>query len=282
MNILICYFSGTGNTEWVSRRLCEALAAYGHKTREIAVEKLKTGPFEVPLCDMVGLLFPVLSGYAPPAMRNFIEDLSPAIQLPVFVITTSGYLSGDAAWFASRTLRRRGYVPFCLANVRMPNNLYFPPLNGLRVTGSQRIPKKLERASKKIRTLAGYIHQRKTYIEGAALLGRMLGAHKRQLLDKSEWWIKRSFEADETCNRCGWCVDHCPAQNIRLDQGGIRFLHRCTLCMRCFSFCPQKSIQITEKTKDRKRYGRYGGPENKPYGIDHSAKAPNQAATKES
>lgn len=270
MTVLIYYFSGTGNTAWAGRQLCEILSVYGHKTRLISIERIKDDTFEIPLCDMIGLLFPVHGGYAPPEMQRFIEGMPPAIQLPFFTITTCGRLSGDAGSFATRNLRRRGYIPFCIATVRMPNNLYFPPLNGIRVSASRRIPQKLDSAAKRIGKLAEYIHQRKIYHDGNGFIDRIVGSHKRQVFDKSAWWIKRSFETDPSCDRCGWCVAHCPSQNIRMDHDGIHFLRHCTLCMRCFSFCHKKAIQITEKTKNRTRYPRYTGTESKPYGISNS------------
>jgi formate hydrogenlyase subunit 6/NADH:ubiquinone oxidoreductase subunit I len=81
----------------------------------------------------------------------------------------------------------------------------------------------------------------------------------------------RGFYADESCTRCGWCVQHCPVRNIEMTEeaaevGEVRFLDRCILCMRCYSFCPVQAIQSTERTKDVARYPRYPGPEGRPYG----------------
>ena len=52
---------------------------------------------------------------------------------------------------------------------------------------------------------------------------------------------------------------------IEMDQDGPEFLDCCMLCMRCYSFCPVHAVQATERTKNARKFGRYGGPENKRY-----------------
>jgi ferredoxin len=125
--------------------------------------------------------------------------------------------------------------------------------------------RKLERAARRIDRLAGWIHRRERRVEGNGLFGRLLGVGQRLSVGPFEALAFQGLFADETCTRCGWCVDHCPAHNIEMTNDGIEFLERCMLCMRCYGFCPSQAIQSTEKTRNVKRYRRYGGPEGRPY-----------------
>jgi ferredoxin len=183
----------------------------------------------------------------------------------LFAVTTAGYVAGDTAWYAVKPLRAKGYVPFVLANVVVANNLRLPVLSPVPIPSQEAMERKLARASKKVDRLAAYIHRQVRYLEGTGLFGWLLGVSQRLGVEPFEALAFKGFFADETCTRCGWCVRHCPVQNIAMTEEGVVFLDHCMLCMRCYSFCPSQAIQSTEKTKDTKRYRRYQGPEGKPY-----------------
>jgi flavodoxin len=128
MRITLYYFSGTGNTAWVVRRLTEVLTGCGHEVNTRSCETFEADVAPPVSADMLGLAFPTASSYAPTVFREFIVHLPEVAALPLFAITTAGYASGDTAWFAVQPLRARGYEPFLLANVLMPNNFYITPV----------------------------------------------------------------------------------------------------------------------------------------------------------
>jgi ferredoxin len=215
--------------------------------------------------EMLGLAFPTASSYAPLVFRAFIARLPAVDALPLFAVTTAGYMSGDTAWYAVQPLQARGYEPFLLANVLMPNNFYIPPMDFLPVMPPSRVPGRLERTQRKIERLADLIHTRTPHVEGAGLLGRLLGILQRWSMDTFEKRLFRPFFADETCVQCGWCVEHCPVDNINMDGDGVHFADRCMLCMRCYNFCPEQAIQAADRTRNVRKYRRYAGPEGKRY-----------------
>ncbi len=101
--------------------------------------------------------------------------------------------------------------------------------------------------------LAAYIHRQERYVEGTGVFGRLLGVSQRLGGGPLEALAFKGFFADETCTRCGWCVKHCPVQNIAMTDEGVVFLDHCMLCMRCYSFCPSQAIQ------SRRRQGTQNG-----------------------
>lgn len=72
----------------------------------------------------------------------------------------------------------------------------------------------------------------------------------------------KGFISDEECTKCKWCIKNCPTNNIILKDDRIIFEDKCIICMRCYNFCPNKAIQMTNKTKNIARYVRYNGPED--------------------
>jgi Pyruvate/2-oxoacid:ferredoxin oxidoreductase delta subunit/flavodoxin len=265
MEITLYYFSGTGNTAWMVQQLEAALTAHGDKVTAVSCECVDADSVPLVKVDMLGLAFPTASSYAPSVFQAFMDRLPDVDGLPLFALTTAGYVSGDTAWYTVKPLRSRGYEPFLLANVRMPNNFYIPPMDFLPVTPPSRIPRRLERARQKIEQLADLIHTQTPHVEGAGLFGRLLGIQQRWSVGTFEQRLFKPFFADETCIECGWCVVHYPVDNITMDEDGVQFDERCILCMRCYSFCPEHAIQATEKTRNVRKYRRYAGPEGKRY-----------------
>jgi ferredoxin/flavodoxin len=263
MKISLYYFSGTGNTAWMAQRLAEHLTGLGDQVTAASCEDVPASSVDPAACDVIGIAFPVHGSFAPAVFRDFLDGLPPGEGKPLFAVTTAGYAAGDTAWYAVRPLRDKGYEPFLLSNVLMGNNFYVPPMDFLPVTPPEKMPQKLAKARRKIAALAELVHRRKSRVEGADPLGRLLGIGQRWSM-QFESLVFKDFFADENCTRCGWCVRHCPANNVEMNGAGVKFLDGCIHCMRCYSFCPVRAIQVTEKTKHAK-YRRYRGPEGKPY-----------------
>ena len=60
----------------------------------------------------------------------------------------------------------------------------------------------------------------------------------------------------EDCVQCGKCIAICPAGNIALEDGKVRFGDRCVACLGCYHRCPQKAIVY----KHRRKKDRYINP----------------------
>lgn len=263
--IHIYYFSGTGNTAWVARRLAEQLNSLGNRVVATSCEEIAAADVDPAACDVLGIAFPVSASFAPPVFREFLQGLPPCPGKPLFAITSAGYAAGDTAWYAVKPLQVKGYEPFLLANVVVANNFYIPPMDFLPVTPPDKMPRQLEKAGHKIAHLADLIHRRERHIEGADPLGRLMGIGQRWGYDTFESHLLGTLFADETCTGCGWCARHCPVDNIEITEARVSFSDHCILCMRCYSFCPASAIQATDKTRDTAKYRRYQGPEGKPY-----------------
>ncbi len=64
----------------------------------------------------------------------------------------------------------------------------------------------------------------------------------------------KSFIIDGSCVKCGTCAKVCPADNIIVDENGVRFLDRCEGCLGCLHNCPKTAIHLKrEKSSARFR-----------------------------
>jgi len=265
MRINLYYFSGTGNSAWVAHHLAERLIELGDEVMAASCEQTPASAVDPADCDVMGIAFPVHASFAPSIFRGFLRDLPPSDGRRLFAISTAGFAAGDTAWHAVKPLRAKGYRPFLMSNVMMANNLRLPLLSPLPIPSPEEMPQRLEQAGQRIERLADLIHRREPTVEGAGLLGRALGIVQRASVGPFESLAFKGFTADETCTRCGWCIQHCPVGNITMSDDRVLFGDDCILCMRCYSFCAHQAIQMTQKTMDAETYPRYQGPEGKPY-----------------
>ena len=263
VKICIFYFSGTGNTAWSVHKLAEKLNAFNYQVKLLSCEHEMNIASEINNCDMVGLAFPIHSSFAPLLFRDFLKKLPECTNKPLIALTTAGYVAGDVLWYTLKPLENKGYIPRVFSNIIVGNNMHLPVLSPLRVTKPDRLPKKLEKAEKKIEKMASCIKEGTLHIEGIGPFGRLLGLVQRGIADNFESFAFKGFHSDEKCVQCGWCIKNCPNHSIEEDNEGVKFLDSCILCMRCYSFCPYHAIQMTDKTKNMRKYKRYTGPEGK-------------------
>jgi Pyruvate/2-oxoacid:ferredoxin oxidoreductase delta subunit/flavodoxin len=256
--IQIYYFSGTGNTAFIVNKVAEKLRLLGNEVNVNSCEEHKNINDDF---DILGIMFPIHSSYAPKVFSNFLDKLPKNDGTPLFGIVTSGYMAGDVLAFEGKKLEMKGYSPFLYRNIIVGNNLNLPILCPLKVTEKQKIDKKLIRIDNQIDDIVTKIDNRIKDIRGNDLLGRLFGVVQRSIGKVHEELNFKGFSSDEKCTKCKWCIKNCPTNNIVFKDDKIIFEDRCIICMRCYNFCPNKAIQMTNKTKNIDKYIRYDGPE---------------------
>lgn len=256
--IQIYYFSGTGNTAFILRKLVESLEKLGNIVNIHSCEEVKNISNDF---DILGIAFPIHSSYAPKVFMNFLDKLPEVNNMPLFGIVTSGYMAGDVLSFEGKKLEEKGYVPFLYRNIVVGNNLHLPRLCPLKVTSKDKLGKRLLRINKEIDDIAIKINNKTKDLRGDNIIGKLFGVSQRSVGKIYEKYNFNGFNSDDSCTKCKWCINNCPTNNIVLKDDKIIFNSKCILCMRCYNFCPKKAIQVTDKTKDSRKYIRYAGPQ---------------------
>jgi ferredoxin/flavodoxin len=259
-NITIFYFSGTGNTAWAVNTLSEKLKDLGFDVTLLSCEKDVDPAAAIQNCDIAGFAFPIHASFAPRNVQDFLEQVPVVSEKPIIGLTTAGYAAGDVLIYSLRPLRKKGYTPAVFCNIIVGNNMHLPGLSPLPVTVPDKLEKNLVKAEKKIDKMAGLIKEGETHIEGGNPFARLLGIIQRATSESFEKRAFKGFYADESCIECGWCVRNCPVENIEMTGGSVVFHDRCIICMRCYSYCPEHAVQLSEKTKNETKYKRYKGP----------------------
>lgn len=64
----------------------------------------------------------------------------------------------------------------------------------------------------------------------------------------------KKFYATDDCISCGKCVNVCPLNNVRIENGKPVWGDHCTHCMACICRCPKEAIEYGKHSHGLNRY----------------------------
>ena len=263
-HVVLFYFSGTGNTWWVTGALAEALTEEGFQVQVQNIEMISDtqAGLLAAQADLVGAGYPIYGSDLPEPMKAFLSGLPQGGGKPALVYCTQYLWSGDGARVGADLLTGRGYQIRWSAHFRMPSNI---TVNSLVPGMSDSDPKTLrmfrDRADRRIRRWARAVAGGRRMVTGMHPLARFAGSWQRVPYRRGFSGMQALIGADPAlCTRCGRCIRLCPVGNLVMTPDGIRGLGRCVLCVRCYNFCPAAAMTYRGRTHNHRRGPLYPGP----------------------
>lgn len=248
------YFSGTGNTRYITQRLCDRLSErFCVQIHDVAGKDDLAAALGH--ADSVLLAFPVYGSSPPLPMRRFVHEHAKRLRgKEVIVVATQYMFSGDGAASLGRTVEKLGGRVLFAEHFNMPNNLADFP--AFKIRNGSELDAMLAKADKRADAFAEKILRGKPFRRGFGVLSHAVGYFcQRKWWRKSEKEKKNSLKIDaEKCVGCGKCVKSCPMGNIRLERGKAVPQGECALCYRCVNLCPRKAVTLCGKTAPEKQY----------------------------
>ena len=238
MKILICYFSGTGNTHRVVNKYSESFIRHGH---EVDVYKIEDNNFAYNLdeYDMIGIGYPVHAFNAPSIILDFAKNLPQQEGKKFFIVKTSGEplkLNNISSIKLIKILTKKGYTLTNEYHYVMPYNIIFRHTDNMAY-------KMWETAQSVIPIDCREITSGNTsYLENV-----FMGSFLAFIFRIEHWGGRfngRRYKVNKNCIQCGKCVNICPAKNITIKDGKFHFGKNCLMCMRCSFLCPKSAIKI--------------------------------------
>ncbi len=228
------FFSGTGNTFLVVKKMREIFEINGVEVKLHKIEK----NLKIIVRDILGIGFPVAIQGTYPFVWKFVKDLPRAKGTKVFIVDTLESFSGGVVGPMKKILLSKGYTPIGAREIKMPPNLLNKKAND---------PKTKVIISKGLKEAEEYSVQ---LLKGKAKWKRIpIISDLTSTLSRSSitWKLFRKIlkiGVDENkCAKCGLCSQLCPTNNIYMQEYPT-FGNECMLCMRCVSFCPNEAIHI--------------------------------------
>jgi Pyruvate/2-oxoacid:ferredoxin oxidoreductase delta subunit len=252
-NLIVYYFSGTGNALKASEWLIEKAKEYGIKTSLISIDRFDK--IEKPVYEektLIAFCYPTHGFNAAPLMLKFITKFPTGKEDVVFINTRGGLkfkkiyfpgLSGAAILLPMLLLLLKGYKISGALPFDLPSNWIsvHPGLtdNAINDIVSRRKSQIDNFADRLYRNGRAYSYKFFVYMPlDVAVIPIMIGYYFffRYILAKT-------FYASADCNDCTICEIQCPTNSIKIVNGRPFWSYTCESCMRCIGICPKKSIQ---------------------------------------
>lgn len=244
---MILYYSGTGNSAYVAKRIAKAL----NDDCENLFERLKnnnTGTInsEKPFV----IVAPTYGWQIPHILRDWLYDVKLTGSRDIYFVMTCGGEIGNSAKYVREICNAKNLNMKGCAEVVMPEN-YIAMFGAPEREEALSIIDKAEPVIDKIASQiskgeiipdkpSGVIDRLKSSIVNAVYYPVCLHAKK--------------FTASDACIGCGKCASSCVMSNIKLVDGKPVWGDKCTHCMACICGCPTEAIEYGSKSKGQPRY----------------------------
>ncbi|HNW56953.1 MAG TPA: EFR1 family ferrodoxin [Bacteroidales bacterium] len=251
MELIIYYFTGTGNSQNVSSWVSSVAENRGIKCSQINIAYTDRINIPSPSKDALVVFISPIHGFNyPPVMLNFIARFPKGKNRVVLMNTRAGMrigkfvtpgLTGIAFYLSSLFLWLKGYRVNGMVPVDLPSNWIslHPGLNEktvryLHEKNKERVTKHAEKflsGQKDFRAL-------REIVQDIAITPISAGYYFI-----GRFFLAKTFYASSDCNNCDICIKNCPVKAIVKRDSRPYWTFRCESCMRCMSNCPKRSIE---------------------------------------
>lgn len=255
MNNLYLYFSGTGNTKYVVNKF----SSLYEETDDYLVQSIEHKDFnyeqKIKEANMVFIAYPIYDSMLPFIMKEFLDEYRKSFRdKSIITIVTQMLFSGDGGALAYRKLKRVNVKLIHSIHINMPSNL--TDVNIFKNISLGESGPKIKKADEKIKKTVLRIKSGKHIKDGRRFYSWFSGFFTQRI-----WGILflRSLKSKikvnhNACINCNLCVDNCPVDNLRFENGKIEQNGNCTWCYRCINSCPTKAITLFTKKAPKVQY----------------------------
>ncbi len=264
MNTKIYYFSGTGNSYFITNKLIGLLP----DSEAISIVKaLSEKNFDIP-GKTVGFVFPCHGTTIPIPLKIFLDNIHVENTEYFFAVAIRGGSVFSGFDTIKKLLSRHKKILNASFIINMacndPKLKAFTDLSKTEMNDIEKnAVKKAEFISRIVRNkeafqddLSGVTFSKNRLLN--SILGKLLPVMTHYFSPK----VKNYFYSDSKCSGCGTCEKVCLSKKIKMVNHRPFWQKRvtCYLCYACLNYCPQNAIQIHSKiwmksyTPERGRY----------------------------
>jgi ferredoxin len=245
MRFTIYYFSATGNSLEITRRIAKELGDCIIKPITLQATAEPVGGSD----EAVGFIFPVFYNGLPRLVKRFVERLAINPETYCFAVVNSGGSRANPLGMLEDILSQKGILLSYAEEIKMPGNY----IAGHEAPSPENIRKILDAAADRVDIASRAIAdgKRKPVIRKAELWSKI--TNRIYLYRNINEWDE-AFITTEKCTGCGLCMEVCPVCNIRIENRRPIWQHNCERCLACIHWCPCEAIEYGLKTVGRSRY----------------------------
>lgn len=244
---MVIYFSGTGNSRYIAKRIAD-------KTKDEMVsvnEKIKEKNNEdIHINEHLIIVTPTYAWRIPHVVCDWILNTNFIGVKNVWFVMSCGAEIGNADKYNRELCMQKSFHYMGTVQIVMPENyiaLFDAPQN-------DEAKRTVENAKTDIEKIIKYIGENKEFNKPRnnlydRFMSGPVNAAFYPLIVKS-----KAFHVKENCIGCTKCAELCPLDNIRIVDKKPVWENNCTHCMACINYCPCEAIEYGKKSANKVRY----------------------------
>ena len=244
---MIVYFSGTGNSAYVAKRLQRELQDEGFDLFSSIRQRKKDTLYAKQPWVIVA---PTYAWRIPRIVQEWLENATLTGNRDIYFVMTCGGSIGNAGRYLEKLCAARKLHYLGCVQIKMPENYI-----AMFSTPTQEEALDLIQQSEAVIDKAALTMKRGEPIPQPALTAQdKISSGIINDIFYPAFVHAKKFSAADTCISCGKCVKVCPLNNIRLEAGKPVWGKNCTHCMACICRCPAEAIEYGKHSKGMPRY----------------------------
>ena len=244
---MILYFSGTGNSRFIAKKISEALRD-GITDLNTRIKAGDTSPIQTG--RDVTVVTPTYAWRIPRAVSEHILKTELCGAERIWFVMDCGGEIGNAAKYNDLLAAQKDLCCMGTLQVIMPEN-YIAMFDAPQAEEARKIVKNAEPTI--VDTIACIKAEQPFPVPRNNLYDRFMSGPVNPIF--YQFFVKATaFQTDDTCIGCGQCVKNCPKNNIVLENGKPIWGNQCTHCMACICYCPTEAIEYGKKSIGKPRY----------------------------
>ena len=244
---MVLYFTGTGNSRYIAKRVAEALGDELFSMND----RIKAGDTSpVTTDEQLVIVTPTYAWRIPRIVRDWLLKTDFPNAKQAWFMMTCGSEIGNAAGYNRALCQEKQLAYMGTAQIVMPEN-YIAMFNAPQAEEARQIIAKAEpdidRAISAIKARQKFAPPRNN------LYDRFMSGPVNPIFYSC--FVKaKAFTASNACTGCGQCAKLCPTNNITIQNGKPVWGSDCTHCMACICYCPTEAIEYGKKSLGKPRY----------------------------
>ena len=244
---MILYFSGTGNSAYIAKRVGKAT---GDEVVDL-FEKIRNRDFssihtERPLV----VVTPTYAWRLPRIVEDWMERTTFTGDRRVYFILTCGENIGNAGKYLEALCGKKGLKNCGCMGIVMPENYIalFATPSPEEAAGT------IAQAEPAIQQVIRHIQSGTPFPRPKISVLDVLCSGPVNSLFYPLFVHAKKFRVTSACISCGRCASVCPLNNIHMENGRPVWKHNCTHCMACICRCPTGAIEYGKHSEGLPRY----------------------------
>lgn len=239
MKIILIYFTGTNNTQYLSNKIKSKLESENAIVDLLQVNK--DTPFvDLSQYDLIGIGYPIHAFNSPLVFNNYLKKLNLLPQKKYFIYKNSGEtfaLNNSSSRIIKRRFKRKKMQLIGEYHYVMPYNIHFrfddAFIKEILIMNNKLVDVMVYKLANNINNeiKSNWFYDFLAFIISIQKIGGPINSFFYKV-DKKK------------CTNCKKCLYNCPVKNIYLKKSTIKFHHHCAMCMKCSFFCPNNAIKI--------------------------------------